>query len=84
MLAKLDMSNRLKVIGFFSIILCATTAEAKSWRGIVPLYSTRSDVEQLLGPPTAQSTPFSVVYKTPGETVASDFRECRTLECGHE
>jgi hypothetical protein len=32
--------------------LCLPTiAEAKAWRGIVPLKSTRADVERLLGPP---------------------------------
>lgn len=29
-----------------------TNAFAKSWRGIVPLYSTRADVERILGKPT--------------------------------
>ncbi|MEK6289146.1 MAG: hypothetical protein AABO57_25825 [Acidobacteriota bacterium] len=27
------------------------SSKAKGWRGIVPLYSTRADVERLLGPP---------------------------------
>jgi hypothetical protein len=32
-----------------TLSLCAVT-QAKEWRGIVPLHSTRSDVERLLGP----------------------------------
>lgn len=31
------------------IVLVASDTEAKSWRGIVPLQSTRTDVERLLG-----------------------------------
>ena len=63
------MRNKPKAIGFFVILLCAASAEARGWRGIVPLHSTRSQVEQLLGPPTEKSNPYSVVYKTPNETV---------------
>lgn len=33
------------------LLLTATQAQAKEWRGIVPLHSTRADVERLLGPP---------------------------------
>jgi hypothetical protein len=41
---------------FIPILLCAvllvsSSASAKTWRGIVPLHSTRADVEKLLGPP---------------------------------
>lgn len=67
------MRNKPKASAFFLIILCAATAVAQGWRGIVPLHSTRSQVEQLLGPPTEQSNPFSVVYKTPNETVEIDY-----------
>src|SRR5678815_3484380 len=63
------LRNNPTAIGVFVILLCAATAQAKGWRGIVPLHSTRSQVEQLLGPPTEQSSTYSVVYKTPTETV---------------
>ncbi len=33
----------------------ASAAAAKEWRGIVPLRSTRKDVDRLLGPPSRQS-----------------------------
>jgi hypothetical protein len=37
----------------FFFILCVTIdASAKAWRSIVPLHSTRADVERLLGKPT--------------------------------
>jgi hypothetical protein len=76
--------NKPKAIGFFLIILCATTAEAKDWRGIVPLHSTRSQVEQLLGPPTEQSNPYSVVYKTPNETVLIYYAKGRPCGIGEK
>ena len=78
------MRNKPTAIGFFVILLCAATAEAKGWRGIVPLHSTRSQVEQLLGPPTEQNTPYSVVYKTPDETVLIYFANGRPCGIGEK
>jgi len=78
------MKNKFTAIGFFVILLCAATAEAKGWRGIVPLHSTRSQVEQLLGPPTEQNTPYSVVYKTPNETVEIDYAKGRPCGIGEK
>jgi hypothetical protein len=42
------------------LIICALVlghiyVEAKEWRGIVPLHSTRADVERVLGPPVSDS-----------------------------
>lgn len=34
------------------MLLIVVVAEAKKWHGIVPLHSTRADVERLLGPST--------------------------------
>ena len=67
------MRNKPKAVWFFVILLCAAVAQAKGWRGIVPLHSTRSQVEQLLGPPTEQSNAYSVVYITPNETIEIDY-----------
>ncbi len=78
------MRNKPTAIGFFVILLCAATAGAKGWRGIVPLHSTRSHVEQLLGPPTEQNTPYSVVYKTPNETVLIDYAKGRPCGIGEK
>ena len=71
-------------IGFFVILLCAATVQSKGWRGIVPLHSTRSQVEQLLGPPTEQSSPYSVVYKTPSETIEIDYANGRPCGIGEK
>lgn len=35
------------------VLLLAGISQAKDWRGITPLRSTRADVERLLGPPTS-------------------------------
>ncbi len=35
------------------LLLIAITSQAKEWRGIVPLHSTRADVDRLLGKPNA-------------------------------
>lgn len=72
------------LIGFFLILLCAATAEAKGWRGIVPLHTTRFQVEQLSGPPTEQTSPYSVVYKTPTETVEVDYTNGRPSGIGEK
>jgi hypothetical protein len=43
----------LNIVGGGSLVLCISfIAQAKEWRGIVPLQSTRADVERLLGPST--------------------------------
>jgi hypothetical protein len=42
----------LKLISMVALCLyCAMLVQAKEWRGIVPLKSTRADVERLLGKP---------------------------------
>jgi hypothetical protein len=64
----------------FSTLLPVPGAEAKGWRGIVPLHSTRADVERVLGPPTKQLAGNSVFYRTANETVIIDYAQ--GLPCG--
>ena len=78
------MRIRPEAIGFFLIIVAATTADGRGWRGIVPLHSTRSQVEQLLGPPTEQDAPYSVVYRTQNETVQIYYANGRPCGVGHK
>ena len=54
------------------ILVAVTVVVAKDWRGIVPLKSTRADVERLLGPPhrSSESTWF---YKLSNEIVVFSF-----------
>jgi hypothetical protein len=53
----------------------ATTSNAKPWHGIVPLKSTRADVERLLGPSTGDSP----TYYLPENAVYIQYSKCR---CG--
>jgi hypothetical protein len=64
----------------FSTLLPVPGAEAKGWRGIVPLHSTRAEVERLLGPPTEQHADYSVLYRTANETLIINY--ARGLPCG--
>ena len=44
--------TKLKIASVCAVLLCSVTIlQAKEWRGIVPLKSTRADVEKLLGKP---------------------------------
>jgi|GEM_PF-2693765 hypothetical protein len=79
------MSRALLISAFFLLVVANSTL-AKSWRGIVPLHSTRDDVHKLLGKPAQAGDLFedydfrgysvSVLYATdnvldPTETCAS-------------
>ncbi len=60
------------------IFLLAATVNAEPWRGIVPLKSTRSDVERLLGKPLPGNMNFYVTYKFESEEVRVRYAD-RTL-----
>lgn len=63
------------------VAVCAVgSANGKGWRGIIPLHSTRADVERLLGPPTEETSKYSVFYRTPNESVTIRYAE--GLPCG--
>jgi hypothetical protein len=59
------------------ILTVAYTIDAKTWRGITPLKSTRADVERLLGP----SKGVQPKYSLPEMTVVVVYSSCR---CGDE
>src|SRR6266849_4384328 len=50
------------VLSFLLLLTGAVTSLAKEWRGIVPLHSTRADVERLLGVPTIDRSD-TIVYE---------------------
>jgi hypothetical protein len=70
----------LFILLLFSALLAVPGVEAKGWRGIVPLHSTRADVATLLGPPTEQHSEYSVVYRTENETLTINYAQ--GLPCG--
>jgi hypothetical protein len=47
----------------------AAPAAAQGWKGLVPLHSTRADVERALGKPTDPGKKGSAVYDLRGEVV---------------
>ncbi len=59
------------------LAICSGVALGKGWRGIVPLHSTRSDVEKLLGPVPGWN------YYLENETVHFEYQTPET-ECGKE
>jgi len=55
------------------IITIISAANAKEWRGIVPLHSTRADVERLLGKPKQDFEGILVEYQLSTETIDIQF-----------
>lgn len=56
----------LTALSLFLVLVSANAACAKEWRGIIPLHSTRADVERLLGAPTKSSS-YASYYGLPDE-----------------
>ena len=52
----------------YVVVLVATVSEAKEWHGLVPLHSTRADVERLLGVPKA-TRGVAATYETKNERI---------------
>jgi hypothetical protein len=68
-----------QMLGIKHVVLCLTlvlggsiNAQAKDWRGIVPLHSSRVDVERLLGPPTTDRSDI-VFYDYDAERVSIEY-----------
>lgn len=57
------------------ITMCPLTvmAQARGWRGLVPLHSKRADVERLLGQPNEMLSQYSAFYRTEKETVIVNY-----------
>ena len=76
------MMNTLpKIVGCcLLIVVMDVIGFSKDWRSIVPLKSTRSDVERLLGKPK-QSSRHNSYYSLPGEIVVFHFQ---VLTCNED
>ena len=62
----------MKTTSFFlfcSVLLVPSLSHAKEWNGILPLHSTRTDVERKLGGPDRATNQYASVYKTQNEVV---------------
>jgi hypothetical protein len=67
--------RRLYIISAIVIVLSAMTAAGQGWRGIVPLHSTRADVERLIGSPT-ESNGLTYSLKTEQVTIYYSTSRC--------
>jgi hypothetical protein len=65
---KIFVSTLLLVVAF--LCLAAKSQQRNAWDAIVPLHSTRADVNRLLGKPAGDC---QCVYRTPTETVSVDY-----------
>jgi hypothetical protein len=50
------------LLSVFTLLLPSSTSQAKEWRGLTPLHSTRKDVEKLLGPPPPPPNDGTMIY----------------------
>lgn len=64
--------SKVAITGFAILLLAANSTRAKEWRGIVPLHSTRADVERLLGSPTIERKD-GAFYQLMSERVSIDY-----------
>jgi hypothetical protein len=64
-----EMNRVWKFLILVSIALYANSAQAKAWRGIEPLHSTRADVEHLLGSKVVRCGGSACIYDLGEEIV---------------
>src|SRR5947209_7922722 len=62
--------NKKFALCLFTLALSLSHVQAKEWRGIVPLQSTRADVERLIGSSTKPKVP---VYELKNESVYIEY-----------
>jgi hypothetical protein len=53
----------------FFLSFISTVSYAKEWHGIIPLHSSRADVERLLGPPADRNNELVSIHKLEHEVV---------------
>ena len=68
-----DFRLSLLAVSFF-LVFASGNASAQGWRGIVPLKSTRADVERLLGKPS--ENPPIYIYYLEDNTVTFEYSTC--------
>ena len=88
MIVEMPYRQTIKIL---LLILSATSiATAKQfqhdtgWRGLVPLHSTRADVERILGQPTEVLAPETVFYRTASETLIIRYSSGRPCGIGEK
>src|SRR5258706_6534102 len=68
---RMNITNIILSLCF--VIVAASLSHGKEWRGIVPLHSTRTDVERLLGPPAEKKNELMSVYKLDQKDVVLEY-----------
>ena len=67
------MSIREIILSIGLVLGAAGLSQGKEWHGIVPLHSTRADVERLFGPAAEQDNELMSVYKLEREVVVVQY-----------
>jgi hypothetical protein len=67
--AKSEMNILWKFLILGSIAFCSSSVQAKAWRGIEPLHSTRADVERLLGSKVVRCGGSACIYELGEEII---------------
>lgn len=67
------MSITKIVLSFWFVVVAAGLSHGKEWRGIVPLHSTRADVEKLLGPSKEAQKQHVSTHETENEVVLVEY-----------
>ena len=62
----------------------SVNGQARGWRGLIPLHSTRAEVARLLGQPTEVLSERSVFYRTVTETVIISYTNGRPCGIGEK
>ena len=66
------MSGKM-MFSFWLVIFGAGLSYGKEWHGIVPLHSTRADVERLLGPSKEPAKEYVSIHETEHEVVLIEY-----------
>jgi len=54
------MKNYLLIVVLCTMLICPKTPQSPGWRGIIPLHSTREDVEKLFGKPNVGESSYDI------------------------
>jgi hypothetical protein len=65
----------ISLVSVFLALAMVIVPQEGGWRGIVPLHSTRADVEKLLG--RANDSGYGVTYAFEDESVTFEYSSCR-------
>ena len=62
------------LLSILILVFLGSSVSARGWRGIIPLHSTRADIESLVGKPSSERND---IYHTDKEFVRVDYAKGR-------